>query len=229
MPAKSAMRIAQPPSLATMAADRLRNAIIDGEFTLGENISEERLCEAFGISRSPVRDALNALQFTGLVEVRPKRGSFVFNPTEDDVAKLCDYRFMLEREAALMAVRDDKDALARQLQDAVAAMVQAHASGDRRAYGHADTAYHAAFFLCCGNGLMRDAYRLAEARLATLRTLLTAPFDERRESGLAQHRDMAEALLSGDTAGFEAMLKVHADWTGRLTAALQSQKEHSKP
>ena len=204
MPAGPAMRIAQPPSLATMVAERLRDAIIDGEFTLGENISEERLCAAFGVSRSPVRDALNALQFTGLVEVRPKRGSFVFNPTEADVARLCDYRFMLEREAA-----------------------RAHADGDRRAYGHADTAYHGVFFACCGNSLVRDAYRLAEAQLATLRTLLTAPFDERRESGLTQHRDMAEALLSGDEAGFAAMLKAHADWSGRLTAALQSQQERN--
>ncbi|ATQ58515.1 GntR family transcriptional regulator [Paracoccus yeei] len=227
MPAGPAMRIAQPPSLATMVAERLRDAIIDGEFTLGENISEERLCAAFGVSRSPVRDALNALQFTGLVEVRPKRGSFVFNPTEADVARLCDYRFMLEREAALMAVRVARDDLAAGLEAAVATMARAHADGDRRAYGHADTAYHGVFFACCGNSLVRDAYRLAEAQLATLRTLLTAPFDERRESGLTQHRDMAEALLSGDEAGFAAMLKVHADWSGRLTAALQSQQERN--
>ena len=225
MPGRNTLRIVQPPSLAAMVADRLRDAIVDGEFALGENISEERLCAAFGVSRSPVRDALNALQFTGLVEVRPKRGSFVFNPTETDVAMLCDYRFMLEREAALMAVRVARDDVAAGLEAAVLQMSQAHTGGDRRAYGHADTAYHGVFFACCGNSLVRDAYRLAEAKLATLRTLLTAPFDERRESGLIQHQEMAERLLDGDEAGFVAKLKMHADWSDRLPATLSPQQE----
>ncbi len=223
-PAES-LFIVQPPSLATMVADRLRMAIIDGEFALGENISEERLCAAFGVSRSPVRDALNALQFTGLVEVRPKRGSFVFNPSEADVAMLCDYRFLLEREAALMAVRVARDAVAEGLKAAIGAMSEAQARDDRRAYGHADTAYHHVFFEHCGNDLVREAHALAEARLATLRTLLTAPFDERRRSGLSQHRQMADQLLSGDHAGFIASLRLHADWSDRLPDALISQRK----
>ncbi len=225
MCAAESLRLEQPPSLASMVADRLRMAIIDGEFGLGENISEERLCAAFGVSRSPVRDALNALQFTGLVEVRSKRGSFVFSPSEEDVVMLCDYRFLLERETALMAVRVARDAVSAGLDDAIDAMSKAEALGDRRAYGHADTAYHNVFFECCGNDLVRDAHRLAEARLATLRTLLTAPFDDRRKSGLDQHRLMADQLLSGDQAGFVATLKLHADWSNRVPAALLSQQK----
>lgn len=225
MGAKDSLRLEQPPSLASMVADRLRTAIVDGEFSLGENISEERLCAAFGVSRSPVRDALNALQFTGLVEVRSKRGSFVFSPSEADIAMLCDYRFMMEREAALMAVRVARDAVAAELDDAIEAMNAAEANGDRRAYGHADTAYHSVFFDHCGNDLVRQAHRLAEARLATLRTLLTAPFDDRRRSGLDQHRQMADQLMSGDQAGFIDTLKQHADWSNRVSGAISLQQK----
>lgn len=221
------LRLQHPQSLAEMVADRLRTAIIDGEFALGEAISEDRLAAAFGVSRSPIRDALNALQFTGLVEVRSKRGSFVFSLTEDDVAELCEYRFIMEREAAFMGLRVAKDQLATALAGAVDAMAKAEAEGDRRAFGHADTAFHTAFFDLCGNEMIRAAHRLAEARIATLRTLLTAPFDDRRASGLQQHRDMAAQLLAGDTEGFAASLKIHADWSGRLPQAILIQRKRA--
>lgn len=225
----SGMMITQPKSLAAMVTDRLRSAIIDGEFTLGENISEERLSAAFGVSRSPIRDALNALQFTGLVEVRSKRGSFVFSPTEEDVGTLCEYRFLLEREAALMALRTDAATLEMRLAAVIDAMTKAEAKGDLRAFGRADTDFHNTFFELCGNDLVRDAHHLAEARIATLRTLLTTPFDDRRKSSITQHRQMAERLLAQDHEGFAALLKKHVDWSGRLPAAvLAPRKEQAR-
>ena len=65
--------IEMPKSLTEIVAQRVRQAIIDGEFALGQMISEETLAESFGVSRTPVRDALTLLQTTGLVEIRSKR------------------------------------------------------------------------------------------------------------------------------------------------------------
>lgn len=225
--ATDSFRLQQPQSLAEMVASRLRQAIIDGEFALGENISEERLVTAFGVSRSPIRDALNALQFTGLVEVRSKRGSFVFSPSEADVATLCQYRFILEREAAFLAAELHGPALRKRLDAVIAQMTEAEARGDLRAFGHADTIYHNEFFELCGNDLIRSAHQLAEARIATLRTLLTAPFDDRRRTSIEQHVQMADMLLSGDREGFVASLKIHCDWSGRLPQAILTQRKES--
>ena len=82
--------IAPAKSVADQVRDGLRDAIVDGQFAMGENISEERLTALFGVSRSPVRDALNALKFIGLVEILPKRGSFVFLPGAAEVADRVD-------------------------------------------------------------------------------------------------------------------------------------------
>lgn len=221
----NSLRLDPPQSLAAMVAERLRAAIIDGDFALGENISEERLAVAFGVSRSPIRDALNALQFTGLVEVRSKRGSFVFSPSERDVVELCDYRFLLEREAALMSLKAAPKELEQRLRAVIAIMTGAEAKGDLYAFGHADTEYHNIFFELCGNDLLRDAHRLAEARIATLRTLLTAPFDDRRRSSIEQHRQMADCLLGGDREGFAELLKAHVNWAGRLPQAILSRSK----
>ena len=92
-------KIETPKSLAIQVGQRLREAIIDGQFALGEMIPEETLAATFGVSRTPVREALNQLQSLGLVIVRPQRGSYVFKASEADVAALCQFRCVIEPRA----------------------------------------------------------------------------------------------------------------------------------
>ena len=82
---------------------RLREAIIDGEFALGAVISEEMIAQSFGVSRTPVREAMGQLQLQGLVVIRPQVGSFVFTPSADDIQALCAFRIIIEPKAAELA------------------------------------------------------------------------------------------------------------------------------
>ena len=220
--------IAPAKSVADQVRDGLRAAIIDGQFAMGENISEERLTALFGVSRSPIRDALNALKFAGLVEILPKRGSFVFLPDDAEVADLCDFRLMMEREAATLAMAAAPDALLARLRAICKDMERAENAGDHAGYAHADTAYHAAFFEFCGNRLVRDAYALADARVATLRTALTAPSEARRDASFREHLDMVAQLERRDMAAFRATLSEHIARTRRV-ATLELQKFKRKP
>ena len=77
----SLKKISQPISLMETAVGNIREAIISGQLPLGSKLSEQRLADTLGISRSPVRDALAALQSEGLVKISPKRGSFVLHLT----------------------------------------------------------------------------------------------------------------------------------------------------
>lgn len=208
--------IAPTKSVADQIRDGLRDAIIDGQFAMGENISEERLTALFGVSRSPVRDALNALKFLGLVEILPKRGSFVFLPDEAEVADLCEFRLTMEREAATLAMLKAPEALVARLAAICARMTRAEERGDHADYAHADTAFHLAFFEFCGNRLVCDAYALAEARIATLRTALTAPSDARRDASFREHLDMLAQLERRDMAAFRATLTEHIARTRRV-------------
>ena len=125
------MRIAQPKSLTEMVVARLEQAIVDGEFALGEAISEETLAKTFGVSRTPVRDALTALQRSGLVVVLPKRGSFVFRPSAADTAALCDYRYLLECEGLRLS-RLAGPAEAKAAMDRAITAMEATLTTDRR-------------------------------------------------------------------------------------------------
>jgi DNA-binding GntR family transcriptional regulator len=209
MSPKSPMQIEQPRTLTEMVVERLREAIIDGEFAFGENISEDKLATAFGVSRTPVRDALSALQFTGLVTVRPKRGSFVFTPSGAEVGEICDYRLMLEREALRLAMAGDRAGFLAALEDALARMRARMAAGDELGYVRVDREFHSLFFAHCGNRLVQTAFDLVEARVATIRTALNARFKQRREASFEQHVEIVAALRAGDWPRVDAVLGRH--------------------
>lgn len=210
------MKINQPKSLTEMVVARLRQAIVDGEIGLGENISEEKLAESFGVSRTPVREALAQLQLQGLVTVQSKRGSFVFTPTIQDVERICEYRKMLEVGAARIAISHNKGELLASLHSILVSMEQAIERGDVVVYGQLDTAFHQAFFDHCGNSYVCDAYQLVSGRIAALRTHLTRPVASLREQSFNEHHAFVELLNQEDFAGFERLVMQHVDRTGDI-------------
>ncbi|WP_425072906.1 GntR family transcriptional regulator [Sagittula sp. S175] len=203
------LRIEQPKTLTEIVVERLRQGIIDGDFAFGENISEDKLAAAFGVSRTPVRDALSALQFTGLVVVKPKRGSFVFTPTGEEVGEICDYRLMLEREALRLSMAGNRKLFLAKLDDAIARMRERMLAGDEIGYVRIDTEFHKLFFDHCGNSLVQNAFDLVEARIATIRTALNARFKQRREASFDQHVAIVEGLRAGDWEKVHEVLGKH--------------------
>lgn len=225
MPPSSSNRfkIEAPKSLATQVAQRLREAIIDGEFGLGEMIPEESLASSFGVSRTPVREALNQLQLAGLVVIRPQRGSYVFEPSEADIAAICEFRCLLEPRAAELAYRNAREATAAALQAAINEMEEARSARDAVRYGRADTRLHEAFFEHCGNPYMQAAYATAATKIAALRTHLSAPADVLHAAGFEQHSKLLVLFRAGDFAAFEALMRAHVTGTrNSYVASLKS-------
>jgi DNA-binding GntR family transcriptional regulator len=218
--------IEAPKSLTEIVAGRLREAIIDGEFQLGEAISEETLAQSFGVSRTPVRDALTLLQTTGLVDIRAKRGSYVFQPSEQDLRSICDFRVVLEVHAAKLSHALDKKGLLAELKAVLAEMVAADAEDDARRYGRSDSAFHEALFTRCGNPYVRDAYRLLSGRVAALRTNLSRQFGDARSVSLGEHRKIISLIDRGDFEGLEQLLQKHV---GRTVDAFRLATQAAPP
>lgn len=213
MSTASRFKIETPRSLASRVAERLREAIIDGEFALGAMIPEEQLAAQFGVSRTPVREALNQLQLQGLVIVRPQRGSYVFEPSEADIAAICQFRCVVEPSAAELAWQHDREATLATLRAAIAEMERARKARDAVRYGRADTRLHEAFFDHCGNPYMQAAYATAAVKIATLRTHLSAPADVLHPRGFEQHTQLLSMFEAGDFEGFRALMQAHVTGT----------------
>src|SRR5919198_2133042 len=113
------LKLDTPRSLSQRVMLRLRQAIIDGEFALGAAISEEMVAQAFGVSRTPVREAMGQLQAQGLVMIRPQVGSFVFTPSAGDISDICAFRIIIEPKAAELAFRHDRAGAVTAMQSAI--------------------------------------------------------------------------------------------------------------
>jgi len=211
-----------PKSLSQRVLLRLRQAIIDGEFALGAAISEEMVAQSFGVSRTPVREALGQLQSQGLVVIKPQVGSYVFTPDAADIAALCSFRIIIEPRAAELAYRRDRAATVAAMEAAVADMKQSLTDKDNVAYGRADTALHEAFFAHCGNRYLVESYQLVSGRVAALRTNFSSPIDVRTPASFDEHRRLLRWFERGDLAAFETLLTSHISNSGKTYArALQ--------
>jgi len=207
-----------PKSLSQRVLLRLRQAIIDGEFALGAPISEEMVAQSFGVSRTPVREALNQLQAQGLVVIRPQVGSYVFTPSAADISALCTFRIIIEPKAAELAYRHDRAATIAAMEEAIADMRQSLTEKDNVAYGRADSALHDAFFAHCDNHYLVESYQLVSGRVAALRTNLSSPIDVRTPASFDEHRRLLRWFERGDLTAFETLLTQHISNSGKTYA-----------
>jgi DNA-binding GntR family transcriptional regulator len=201
--------ISRQQSLAAIVADRLKASILNRELSLGEALSEEKIAVAMDVSRTPVREALTILQLQGLIVILPRRGSFVFKPTREDLHLLVEYRFHLEMMAAGCAVERAPKALHATMMKAISAMERARADDDVLAYAEADTRFHDAIFQHCGNPLFIEAFDIVAGRMAALRTHLSDQLGLHRQKTFEEHRDMAEAVKRGDIDALRGQLHAH--------------------
>lgn len=187
--------------------ERLRQAIVDGEVELGDALSEDKLATKLGVSRSPVHEALTALEQQGLIDIKPQRGSFVFLPTREDIENLCEFRRMIEAEALCLAMNRGRNATLTALKAAASEMREAILAGDDLRSAQADTAFHGAPIENSGNSYLINAYRLVSGKVAALRS----------------HRSTASIRSEANAEHFEIIARFEE---GDLPAALGALSNH---
>src|SRR5262245_59707869 len=100
--------IERPASLAAIALEQLRTAIIEGTLPIGSAISESQLAASLGISKTPVREALAQLRMEGLVTIVPQSGTFAFTLSAVEVIEICELRQTLEAAALHLAIERNR-------------------------------------------------------------------------------------------------------------------------
>ncbi|CAN7573342.1 GntR family transcriptional regulator [Rhizobium sp. LjRoot30] len=202
--------IERPPSLVDTVAAQLRELIVSGELALGQQLSERNLAAAFGVSKTPVREALAQLKTEGLVRIAAQRGATVFTLSGQEVADICEWRQTLETAALRMAFERACDRLVADLAKVVERMKEARGRDDVKAYLAEDTAFHNVIFQCCGNRLFLDTYDLMQAKIAALRTHLSVK-PHHTDRSFEEHGEIVEKLRGNDLDAALACLTVHID------------------
>ena len=222
----NASRIA-PIALYQEVAERLRQRIFAQELPPGTWIDEQALAEQYGISRTPLREALKVLASEGLVTLKPRRGCYVTEISERDLDEVFSVMSMLEGECArLSATKAGKDDLAR-LQAIHQGLEKAAAQGDIDRFFEANQAFHLALHELADNRWLLHV--IEDLRKVIKLSRHHSLFSEGRlEQSLAEHRDIMAALLAGDGARAEAVMRTHI-LSGRSALARIAESRTATP
>ncbi|MBO0663409.1 GntR family transcriptional regulator [Jiella sp. MQZ9-1] len=188
--------------------DRLEQEIATGTHPAGERLDEQVIAARFGVSRTPVREAINQLVAGGLVERIPNRGAFVRAMGLAELVEMFEVMAELEAMAGRLAARRIDAAGAKRLETA---LVACEAAADREAhdaYYYENERFHEAIYDACGNAFLAGEARRLHLRLKAFRRLQLR-FPHRMRQSLAEHRRIVAAIEAGDGPGAEAELKGH--------------------
>ena len=193
-------------ALYEMVAERLRGLILSHTLSPGAWIDEQRLCADFGISRTPLREALKVLAAEGLITMKLRRGAYVTEMSERDVTEVYHLLALLESDAAAEVARRATDAeldeLGR-LHDALEA-----SAGDRERFFALNERFHLRLLEMAGNRWRMQI--VADLRKVMKLNRHHSLFREGRvEESLAEHRALMAALRARDSARAEALTREH--------------------
>lgn len=224
MPLSPTDRIAPTP-LYEQVANRLRERIYDGLLSPGEAIDEAALCGFFGISRTPLREALKVLDREGLVELVPRRGCVVRSLSLEELGELFPVIAVLEGLCARQAVSRCTEEDLAQLEAMHLQIEELAAGGDLNAYYEANFRIHELIQTLAGNRWLKrvttDLRRILRlARHAQLKR------PGRLQQSLAEHRDLMDAFRARDPEMADQCMQQHlcSQWKA-LEAHLQEHPE----
>jgi len=199
--------IERPRSLTEIVVGQIRDLIVSGKLRLGEQLAESTLALQLGVSRTPVREAFLRLEGERLVEVRPQRGTFVFEFDAGKLRELCELREILETGALRIGLTRDRryyvDSLANEV--ALAAKSTPH---DPESYQPYDTAFHQAVVTGSRNAELIEAYGRISGRIQTIRFRL-AGGRKQIEGSQRDHAEIVQLLEAGGDEAATRCLATH--------------------
>lgn len=197
-----------PTALYQEVAERLRQRIYAHELPPGTWIDEQKLAEQYGISRTPLREALKVLASEGLVELKPRRGCYVTEISRQDLDDIFPLIALLEGRCAAEAVKRAKAADLTALR-AIHEKLEAAAREARvDAFFEANQEFHRKIQELSGNrwllSVIQDLRKvLKRSRLHSL------SLEGRLQQSLEEHRAILACMLAGDASGAERQMYEH--------------------
>jgi DNA-binding GntR family transcriptional regulator len=207
-------------SLVDEIAANIRARIMNGEFAIGTPLRQAALAEEFGVSRTPIREALRQLQNGGLIEVLPNRGAVIRVPTPWEVREAYEVRAELEGMAARRAAERITRAQLRTLSegnDVLRRALEEAGSPDTQA---ANDSFHTTICAAAGNEwLTAMVARINESFPRNVSSLALAGNERHRQENVAEHDEIIAAFEAGDAPRAREAMHAHILSAGEYLAA----------
>ena len=160
----------RPLSLVEATMNGIRSAIIGGNLSLGQILTESYLQNTFGFSKTPIREALAQLKAEGIVVSEVHKGFRVFNMNKKELSEFCEFRLALESQALKSAYKNSRLELVRVLKDFIKEFEKSIKENDFVEYNLTDTKFHKSFFILSSNRYLIKTYENINGIIETIRT-----------------------------------------------------------
>lgn len=188
----------------------LRDYIVEGNLADGARVPERDLCERFGVSRTPLREALKVLASEGLIDLLPNRGARIRPLRPHDIRELFDVMGGLEALAGRLACEKVEEAEIAEVERLHYEMYGYYLRRDLHGYFRCNQAIHLAIVAAARNATLDETYRTLSARLR--RTRYAANLDQHRDrwgQAMREHEAMLDALRRRDGRELSDILFLH--------------------
>jgi DNA-binding GntR family transcriptional regulator len=213
--AEQRQRHAHLQRAADVVRETLRDAILEGELAPGARLREEELAREFGVSRTPIREALQQLGAEGFIDVSPHQGAVVASLTVEDILAIYVVREVLEGVSARLAARRATPTQTERLQAILEQMETRTDGASPGQLADLNLQFHAELRRAAANRYLdRFLSQIEHAVRRFGQTTYAAP--GRKESSIAEHRAIVEAVIDRDPERAETLAIEHMRSARRL-------------
>lgn len=200
----------QLKTLGNEVANRLRNAIRTGEFPLGTRLVERDLAERLGVSRIPVREAIQQLVEEGLVQKTPHRGTFVHSPTRNEIEEISSLRVLLECFVVERVIANWQPEHEARLRQIVSTMRLAATQSDIQGLFEQDYLFHNTLWEIADHSLLLEVVSGLRSRINRFLGEATALLPASQlEMHISSHDELVDILTKGDVDKARAEITNH--------------------
>ncbi|MEX8517356.1 MAG: GntR family transcriptional regulator [Leptothrix sp. (in: b-proteobacteria)] len=177
--------------------EAIEEEIATGKLLPGTHLDEIELASRFGVSRTPIREALSQLAGEGLIEIRPRRGAVVAQASPQRLVEMFEVMAELEAMCARLAARRITDAELQALDATHAGCRAAAEQRDPDAYFYANEEFHRAIYSASHNAFLAEQAQILQRKLRPYRRLQLR-VRNRLQRSFDEHQSIVDALRSGD-------------------------------
>lgn len=196
-------------SVVDQLASRLRARILRNEIQAGEQLRQEALAEAYGVSRMPIREALRQLEAEGLVVFNPHKGAIVSAMSVDEAEELFDLRLLIEPDLIIRGARAAGEADHASAAEALDRMNEAYHTEDTAHWGELNWAFHAALYAPAHRERSLALVQSLNSKIDRYVRLQLSLQDNARDRAAAEHQALLDLFIARDEAGLREALTAH--------------------
>lgn len=209
--------IVRSDSLKELAYESIREAIISGNYSAGEQLVEGHLAKMLGISRAPIREALIRLQEENLVEYRPRHGTFIREFTHHDIIDIYNLRLSIETTAIRLLIRKGyTPENIKELNGFIDKMVTAAKEEDINMIIKMEVLFHKKLCQLSGNERLISIFNLLSAHVRMTLALDNKFYTNIKDIG-NEHIPIVESILTGDELNAVKVLQNHIISTVKIS------------